>query len=64
MAFVMKDENEDKVSFYVKDKFGKTHVIIKCIERGDNDILRYYIKQIYHSSKEYSNDFFQKLIYL
>ena len=64
MAFVIRSEYEDSVCFYVKDKFGETHIVEKFIERGNVDMLRYYIKKIYDPSKQYSKESVQKLIYI
>ena len=61
MAFVIRGEYEDRVCFYIKDKFGETHIIEKFIERGNVDILRYYIKQIYHLPNEHSKESIQNL---
>ena len=64
MAFVVKSDNEDSVCFYVKDTFGETHIIEKFIERGNVNMLRYYIKKLYHPSKKHSKESVQKMIYM
>lgn len=64
MAFVIRSDYEDSVCFYVKDKFGETHIIEKFIERGNVNMLRYYIKQIYHNSSEHSKESIENLVYM
>lgn len=64
MAFVIRSDYEDSVCFYVKDKFGETHIIEKFIERGNVNMLRYYIKQIYHPSNKHSKESIQNLVYM
>lgn len=49
MAFVIKNENEDNVTFFSRDTFGKTSIIQKYIERGDMKMLQYHIKEIYNT---------------
>lgn len=64
MAFVIRSDYEDSVCFYVKDKFGETHIIEKFIERGNVNMLRYYIKQIYHPCNKHSKESIQNLVYM
>ena len=47
MAFVIKQDNEDVVLFYVRDKDGNVNIIEQYIERGNQSSLRYHINNIY-----------------
>ncbi len=43
MAFVIHDDNEDLVSFYVRESTGNYKIYHEYIIRGDTYTLNYYI---------------------
>jgi len=44
MAFVIHEDNEDRVSFYVRGNNGQYKIFTEYVARGDSDALSYYIK--------------------
>ncbi len=57
MAFVIHDDNEDLVSFYVRESTGKYKIYHEYIIRGDTYTLNYYINcyMFEKNKKQYIN---------
>ncbi len=55
MAFVIHEENEDLVSFYVRESNGEYKIYSEYITRGDTYMLNYYIKCYMFEKKENQN---------
>jgi len=51
MAFVINEDNEDRVSFYTRNDVGKV-CLTEYIQRGDSDKLNYLIKQYMFPKKQ------------
>ena len=55
MAFVIHEENEDLVSFYVRKSNGEYKIYSEYITRGDTSMLNSYIKCYMFEKKENQN---------
>ncbi len=52
MAFVIHEDNEDRVSFYVRGNDGQYKIFTEYVARGDSGALSYYIKYYMFGDKE------------
>jgi len=52
MAFVIHEDNEDRVSFYVRGDDGQYKIFTEYVVRGDSGALSYYIKYYMFGDKE------------
>ena len=52
MAFVIHEDNEDRVSFYVRGDDGQYKIFTEYVARGDSDALSYYIGCYMFGKKE------------
>ena len=55
MAFVIHEENEDLVSFYVRENNGEYKFYTEYIIRGDTFMLNYYINLYMFEKKKNQN---------
>ena len=55
MAFVIHEENEDLVSFYVRENNGEYKIYTEYIIRGDTFMLNYYINLYMFEKKKNQN---------
>jgi len=55
MAFVIHEDNEDLVSFYVRESTGKYKIYYEYIIRGETNTLNYYINCYMFEKKENRN---------
>ena len=54
MAFVIHEDNEDRVSFYVRGDGGQYKIFTEYVVRGDSNALFYYIKYYMGGDKKNS----------
>ena len=52
MAFVIHENDEDRVSFYTRTDEGKVYVSMEYIQRGDSNTLNYFINQYMFPKKQ------------
>ena len=52
MAFVIHENDEDRVSFYTRTDEGKVYVSMEYIQRGDTKTLNYFINQYMFPKKQ------------
>ncbi len=56
MAFVIHEDNEDRVSFYVRGEDGQYKIFTEYVARGDSGALSYYIRCYMFEDKEKQNN--------